>query len=108
MPTKAFKGKSKLGDYGDFVMQLDDEVGQINNALKETGLDKNTILIFTSDNGPSPPAVKEMQQFDHNSAWVFNGQKASAYEGGHRIPLIVKWPEKVPANSISTTTLNHT
>jgi arylsulfatase A len=108
VPAEKWKGKSGVGPYGDFMMQLDDVVGQINNALKQTGLDKNTILIFSSDNGPSPPAVKEMGQFDHNSAWVLKGQKASAYEGGHRIPLIVKWPGKVPANSISKTTLNHT
>ncbi|MDH4203443.1 MAG: sulfatase-like hydrolase/transferase [Phycisphaerae bacterium] len=108
VPTKAFKGKSKLGDYGDFVMQLDDEVGQINNALKETGLDKNTILIFASDNGPSPPAVREMSNFGHASAGVLRGMKAQSWEGGHRIPFIVKWPGRIAANTKTAAVINFT
>ncbi len=63
MPSAKFKGKSGLGDYADFVMQFDDEVGQINQALKDSGLDKNTLLIFTSDNGTGPGNGRELKEF---------------------------------------------
>ena len=108
VPSDAFKGKSGLGDYGDFVMQLDDVVGQINNALKETGLDKNTLLIFTSDNGPGPWAVKAMASAGHASAGVLRGQKADRWEGGHRVPFIVKWPEQIAPNQQTSALINFT
>jgi arylsulfatase A-like enzyme len=106
--SPAFKGKSKLGPYGDFVMQLDDVVGQINNALKETGLDQNTILIFTSDNGPGPAAVRNMDAQGHSSSGVLRGKKSDCWEGGHRVPFIVKWPGNIPASSASDATINFT
>jgi arylsulfatase A-like enzyme len=108
VPSDAFKGKSGLGDYGDFVMQLDDVVGQINNALKETGLDKNTLLIFTSDNGPGPLAVKAMASEGHASAAALRGQKADCWEGGHRVPFVAKWPGWVAANSKTPVVINFT
>jgi len=108
VPTGTFKGKSGLGDYGDFVMQLDDVVGQINRALKETGLDKNTLMIFTSDNGPGPWAVEAMATAGHDSAGGLRGKKADSWEGGHRIPFVVKWPGRIPAASVSDATINFT
>jgi arylsulfatase A-like enzyme len=107
-PGDAFKGKSGLGDYADYVMQLDDVVGQINNALKETGLDKNTLLIFTSDNGAGPPAVKGMAAVGHASSGVLRGQKADSWEGGHRVPFIAKWPARVAANKQTKAVINST
>jgi len=107
-PGAEFKGRSGLGDYGDYVMQLDDVVGQINNALKETGLDKNTLLIFTSDNGAGPPAVKVMAAVGHASSGVLRGQKSDSWEGGHRVPFIAKWPGKVPASSETAALINFT
>jgi arylsulfatase A-like enzyme len=107
-PCEAFKGKSGLGDYADYVMQLDDVVGQINNALKETGLDKNTLLIFTSDNGAGPPAVKVMAAVGHASSGVLRGQKAESYEGGHRVPFVAKWPARVAANKKTQAVINST
>jgi arylsulfatase A len=89
-------------------MQLDDVVGQINNALKETGLDKNTILIFTSDNGASPPAVKGMAAVGHASSGVLRGQKSDSWEGGHREPFIAKWPGRIPANTKTKAVINFT
>ena len=108
VPSAAFKGKSGAGGYGDFVMQLDDVVGQINNALKETGLDKNTLLIFTSDNGASPPAVKGMAAVGHDSSGGLRGQKADSWEGGHRMPFIVKWPGRVAENIQTKAVINLT
>jgi len=108
VPIEKFKGKSGVGLYGDYIMQLDDVVGQINRALKETGLDQSTILIFASDNGPGPWAVKDMIEHKHNSSSVLKGCKATIWEGGHRIPFIVKWPGSIPAPSVSDATINFT
>ena len=108
VPSEAFKGKSCHGDYGDFVMQLDDIVGQINQALKDTGLDQNTLLIFTSDNGPGPLATRLMAKKDHRCAGPLRGSKASIYEGGHRVPFIAKWPDKVSAGTQTNTVINFT
>ena len=106
--SKAFRGKSGLGDYADFVMQLDDIVGKINQALKDTGLDQNTLLIFTSDNGPGPHATRLMAAQDHHCAGPLRGSKASIYEGGHRVPFIAKWPGKVNPGTTSQATINFT
>lgn len=108
LPSDAFKGKSGLGPYGDFMMQLDDVVGQINNALKETGLDRSTLLVFTSDNGPGPPAVKDMSAFAHACAGPLRGMKSYAWEGGHRIPFIAKWPGRIAANERTGAVINFT
>ena len=108
VPSKAFKGKSGHGDYGDFVMQLDDVVGQINQALKDTGLDQNTLLIFSSDNGPGPHATRLMAAEQHHCAGPLRGSKASIYEGGHRVPFIAKWPGKISPGSKTTTIINFT
>ena len=97
VPTKQFHGKSGLGPYGDFVMQLDDVVGQINKALQETGLAPNTLLIFTSDNGPGPGAWRQMGEQGHASSGILRGHKANCWEGGHRVPFIAKWPGRIPA-----------
>ena len=108
VPSKKFLGKSGLGLYGDIVMQLDDEMGQINKALKDTGLDKNTILIFTSDNGPGPGAHTLMGLQGHACSSVLKGMKSDAWEGGHRVPFIVKWPEKIKAGTVSNALVNGT
>ena len=107
-PMKKFQGKSGLGDYGDFVMQLDWVVGEINQALKRLGLERNTLLIFTSDNGTGPPAYKAMSDQGHASSERYRGMKASGYEGGHRVPFIAKWPGKLTAGTTSESTINFT
>jgi len=107
-PTEAFKGKSGLGVYADYVMQLDDVVGQINSALKETGLDQNTLLIFTSDNGTGPKAVEVMAQSGHASSATLRGAKADSWEGGHRVPFIAKWPARIAANQQTSAVINFT
>ena len=97
LPAQQFRGKSGTNEYGDFVLHCDDVAGRINRKLKELGLFENTILIYTSDNGCSPMAdYPELLAMGHNPSYVFRGTKADIYEGGHRIPLIVQWPDKLP------------
>lgn len=97
LPAEQFRGKSGTNEYGDFVLHCDDVAGRINRKLKELGLYENTIVIYTSDNGCSPMAdYPRLLEKGHNPSYVFRGTKADIYEGGHRIPLIVQWPEKVP------------
>lgn len=100
VPTKDYKGKSKVGEYGDFVQQVDAAVGQLLKTLEESGLSNNTIVIFSSDNGPYW-RQNFVEQFNHKAAGQFRGMKGDAFEGGHRIPFIVRWPGKVRANSVS-------
>ena len=108
VPMKEFAGKSGLGPYGDFLMQMDWVVGQINDALKKTGLDQNTLLFFTSDNGAGPVAHTLMKAQGHSSSEKFRGMKAFRYEGGHRVPFITKWPGKLAAGTTSESTINFT
>ena len=97
LPASQFCGKSGTNEYGDFVLHCDDVAGRINRKLKELGLYENTIVIYTSDNGCSPMAdYPELLSQGHNPSYVFRGTKADIYEGGHRIPLIVQWPDRVP------------
>lgn len=97
LPTAEFKGKSGLDNiYGDFVLMVDDVVGQVKKALEENGIAENTILIFTSDNGCSPQAdFEQLASKGHDPNYVFRGHKADIFEGGHRVPFIVSWPKKV-------------
>ncbi|WP_184548126.1 sulfatase family protein [Mucilaginibacter sp. FT3.2] len=99
MPATRFKGKSGLGLRGDVILQLDWTVGEIMKQLKYLGLDKNTIIIFTSDNGPvlndgyQDEAVAKLN--GHTPAGPMRGGKYSALEGGTHIPFIVSWPGKI-------------
>lgn len=108
VPAAPFEGKSGLGAYGDVLMQLDDEVGQIVAALEETGLAANTLLIFTSDNGPGPEAVRCMKEGGHDAAGGLRGQKSDAWEGGHRVPFLVRWPGRVMPGTVADTTITFT
>ncbi|MEI6864516.1 sulfatase [Flavicella sp.] len=90
--SKKFKGSSKKGLYGDVIQELDWSVGEILKTLKETGLDDNTMVIYTSDNGPS------IHKKNGGSALPLRGGKASTWEGGLRVPCIIRWPKKIPAN----------
>lgn len=106
LPTTAFQGKSETNAYGDFVLMVDDVVGQITQALADRGILNNTLLIFTSDNGCSPMAdFAELAGFEHDPSYVFRGHKADIYEGGHRVPFLVQWPDRVPKRSRSEQTI---
>ena len=97
-PSERFRGKSSAGTYGDFVMEIDHGVGRITSKLKETGLFENTIIIFSSDNGAYWP-IEEIELTHHNSNRGRRGQKGDVWDGGHHIPLIITWPEKIKHRS---------
>lgn len=101
IPNDKFDGKSKAGPYGDFVHETDYSIGQLLNALAESGQSENTLVIFTADNGPEAYAYERDAKFDHWSASPLRGLKRDIYEGGHRVPYIVKWPDKVPSGKTS-------
>lgn len=103
LPTDEFYGKSHTNSYGDFVLQVDFTVGQIMKALERNGISENTLVIFTSDNGCSPEAnFEELAGYGHNPSYHFRGTKADIYEGGHRVPFLVRWPAQVKAGAISS------
>ncbi len=97
VPQEQFKGKSEVGVYGAFVTDMDNAVGQIVNALKRNGIYENTLLIFTSDNGAYWPD-EEIELFAHDSNAGRKGQKGDVWDGGHRVPLVMVWPNKVKAS----------
>jgi len=100
VPTDEFDGKSKAGAYGDFVVQTDDACGQLLKALRDAGLDSNTIVFFSADNGPENYAYARDEKFDHWSAFPLRGLKRDIYEGGHRVPTILKWPGVTKAGEV--------
>lgn len=96
VPLKPFKDSSGLNPYADFVAQVDHHMGQLLASLEEAGIDDNTLVIFTSDNGCSPEANFELlAQRGHDPSGGYRGHKADIYEGGHRVPLIVRWPGQI-------------
>lgn len=96
-----WEGKSGLGAYGDLVMETDAVVGQVLTALKESGAAENTLVIFTSDNGCAPYAgVSEMEDKGHFPSGPLRGYKSDAWEGGHRVPFIVRWPGRVEEGAV--------
>ncbi|MDW5289710.1 arylsulfatase [Formosa sp. PL04] len=106
LPTTKFLGKSNTNMYGDFVMQVDDVVRQIREVLEKQGISDNTLLVFTSDNGCSPRAnFEELAKVNHNPSYLFRGTKADIYEGGHRVPFIVEWPNQALKNASSDRTI---
>ncbi|AHF14712.1 sulfatase family protein [Niabella soli] len=106
LPAKEYSGRTHTNAYGDFVLMTDDMVGKVLQAVKEAGIENNTIIIFTSDNGCSPSAdFKELKAAGHYPSYIFRGEKADIYEGGHHIPFIVKWPGKVKAGTTTATTI---
>ncbi|MBW3629251.1 MAG: sulfatase [Gemmatimonadetes bacterium] len=101
-----FRGRSRAGNYGDVIEELDWSVGEVLRTLAELGLDRRTITVFTSDNGPwtnaMPRSFQEGQTLqDVGYAGIFRGSKATTYEGGVRVPGIVRWPGTIPAGQVS-------
>ncbi|MEM7473776.1 MAG: arylsulfatase [Planctomycetota bacterium] len=98
--NEAWKGKSGLNLYADFVMETDAVVGQVLDALETNGAAQNTLVLFTSDNGCAPYIdVAGLEKQGHFPSGPLRGYKADAWEGGHRVPFIVRWPGKVEAGS---------
>ncbi|UMB52604.1 sulfatase-like hydrolase/transferase [Lutibacter sp. A64] len=104
LPTGDAVGKSEAGRYGDFVTMVDDAVGAVVDALEKAGKMDNTLIIVTSDNGSHwKPADKK--KYAHRANYIYRGQKADIYEGGHRVPYIAKWNGVIPAGFESNQTM---
>jgi arylsulfatase A-like enzyme len=102
LPTREWQGRSGLNAYADFVMQVDAAVGHVLEALERGGLAADTLVILTSDNGCSPQAnFAELAARGHHPSSHFRGHKADIFEGGHRVPFLVRWPAQVKAGSRS-------
>lgn len=96
VPADAWKGKGKIGKYADFVAQTDGSVGQVIHALESHGLAENTIVIFSSDNGTSKAAgIPKMESQGHFPSADLRGSKSDLWDGGHRVPFIVRWPGRL-------------
>jgi len=105
VPNKEFIGGSKAGLYGDFVCELDHRVGQVLAALDRNGLADNTLVIFTSDNGPENTAYPRARKYGHYSMDGLRGLKRDNWEGGHRVPFIARWPGKIAAGAACDETI---
>ena len=118
LPAKRFRGKTDLGDYGDFVTQVDWVVGQIDSALKAGGLTENTLLIYTSDNGSymyrwredepdhvEKPSVQGFHPQKHQANYIWRGTKADIWEAGHHVPYLVRWPGVVRPGATCSETI---
>jgi arylsulfatase A-like enzyme len=106
VPSSEFVGKSGAGSWGDFVAQTDWSVGQVIDALERAGVAEDTLVIFTSDNGPEiievpSGAYENLERYGHASMGNLRGVKRDAWEGGHRVPLLVRWPGRVARGAVS-------
>jgi len=113
-PAAEFKGKSRAGAYGDYVFQVDHSVGEIMGALDVHGLRGDTLVIFTSDNGsPGRDGTgmsgkpNSVRKFEHDPSRPWRGIKADAWDGGHRVPFIARWPGEIPAGKESAELVCH-
>lgn len=118
VPNREFQGKSKSGLYGDFVVEMDASVGAVLDAIERAGFEQNTLVMFSSDNGglwhgwdfrepddiahgkPTPRAEDQRKHGHQSNAWM-RGTKADAWEGGHRVPLLARWPGRIKAGAVS-------
>lgn len=109
VPVPPFRGASGINPYADFVMQVDHLMGRLLDCLEKQGIDQNTLVIFTSDNGCSPQANFDvLEEHGHDPSGIYRGHKADIFEGGHRVPLIIKWPGHVEEGKISRDLACHT
>jgi arylsulfatase A len=109
VPVPPFRDASGLNPYGDFVMQVDYLMGELLDCVKKNGLENNTLVIFTSDNGCSPQANFDLlKEHGHNPSGIYRGHKADIFEGGHRVPLIVKWPGHIAPRTTTQALACHT
>ena len=119
-PHSRFTGKTGLGPYGDFVMNVDDTVGQVLKALDKTQLTDNTLVLFTSDNGSfmyrvvdeedhvKMPGKQQYHAKNHTANGPWRGTKADIWEGGHHVPFFARWPGKVKPGSNCVRVITHT
>ncbi len=99
---KDFRGKTRAGPHGDFIAQFDHIVGELMSELEKHGIADNTLVILSSDNGPEVTSVLHMRaDHGHDGAKPWRGVKRDAWEGGHRVPFILRWPGRVKAGATS-------
>jgi arylsulfatase A len=96
-----FRGRSNCGNYGDFMEETDYRVGQVLAALEKNGLKENTLVIFSSDNGAETNYIYHRETYSHLSSMDYKGGKRDLYEGGHRVPFLMRWPKVIePGSSV--------
>ena len=100
IPNEKYKGKTTIGDYGDYTSQTDGALANLLNKLEEHGELENTLVIFSSDNGPVW-YHEDVEKYGHSSTGPLRGMKGDSWEGGHRMPFIVNWPGMVQPNSVN-------
>jgi len=96
-PLPKFHGQGLAGAYGEFIIETDHHVGRILSALEKMGLGGNTLVLFTSDNGPENSWKGRINEFNHDSRGGLKEGKRSVYEGGHRVPFLIRWPNGIQA-----------
>ena len=105
-PGKDFQGATDSGPHGDFIFQFDHVVGELLDRLESLGIAEDTLVIVTSDNGPEVGTVINMREkHDHDGARPWRGLKRDNWEGGHRVPMIARWPGRISAGSTSDQTV---
>ncbi len=104
LPLEKYRGKSGAGMYGDFVLQVDGVVGQVLDALQTAGMDQDTLVVFSSDNGPVW-YDKDRDRFGHDAVGGLRGMKFASWEGGHRMPFLIRWPARAAANHVCEQTV---
>ena len=112
-PNESFLGSSEAGRYGDFVGEMDHYIGKLLRTVDSLGISENTLIIFTSDNGPTnmdgenyTGEVGSILEYGHNSSGILRGLKSDSWEAGHRVPFIAKWPGRIPKNTKSNSLIS--
>ncbi|MFN7342301.1 MAG: sulfatase-like hydrolase/transferase, partial [bacterium] len=109
LPDPKFNGKTQCGPRGDFIYQLDDITGRLLDVLKELKIDDNTLVIFNADNGAEVMHHVWMREdYSHDAVGGYRGMKRDGWEGGHRVPMIFRWPAKIPKGVTSKQMINTT
>lgn len=120
LPHPRFRGKTELGPYGDFVVQVDDTVGRVLKAIDDAGITENTLVFYTSDNGSfmyryegerddhvSDETIQGYTAAHHTANHIYRGTKADVWEAGHRVPFFARWPEKIKAGTTYDNAICH-
>lgn len=107
LASERFKGTSEIGEWGDWVAENDYSIGKVLQAVYDMGLRENTLIFFTSDNGPVWWPI-DVEKYGHRATSIYSGMKFDAWEGGHRVPFIVSWPGIIEEGSKSSQIISNT